>query len=166
MKKSDLIAWLKGEYQQWEALLDRIGLARMEQPGVNGDWSMKDMIAHLTGWNRWHADRLRAAQRGEPKPLPHWPANLETDDEINAWIYEANRKRLVREVLDEMHQVHQQILAVIEALPDDVRIERVDPAYYLVWVGGQRFTPGEFFDHYHDDHEQDVRAWLAQEGIR
>jgi hypothetical protein len=164
MKKSELLNWLQGEYRQWEALLDQIGLARMDQPGVNGDWSMKDMIAHLTGWNHWLADRMQAAQRGGPKPLPPWPAHLETDDEINAWIYEAYRKRMVREVLDEMHQVHQQILAVIESMPTEVQIERVDPAYYLVWVGSQRFAPGEFFDHFRDDHEPDVRAWLAQEG--
>ncbi len=50
MKKSELLNWLQEEYQQWEALLDQIGPTRMDQPGVNGDWSMKDIVAHLTGW--------------------------------------------------------------------------------------------------------------------
>src|SRR6266498_2737739 len=39
--KSELLKWLQEEYRQWEALLDQIGPARMDQPGVNGDWSMK-----------------------------------------------------------------------------------------------------------------------------
>ncbi|HSJ57348.1 MAG TPA: hypothetical protein VLC95_09220 [Anaerolineae bacterium] len=47
--------------------------------------------------------------------------------------------------------------AVIESLPDDVVIE---PDWHLVWVNDQRFPAGEFFDHFHDDHEADVRAWL------
>ena len=51
MNKSELLNWLQEEYQQWEALLDQIRPERMEQPGVNGDWSMKDIVAHLTGWN-------------------------------------------------------------------------------------------------------------------
>jgi hypothetical protein len=34
--------------------------------------------------------------------------------------------------------------------------------YHAVWLNGQRLTPGEFFDHFHDDHELDVRVWLAQ----
>jgi hypothetical protein len=163
MQKSDLLKWLREANQQWEALLDQIGEARMDQPGVNGDWSMKDIVAHLTGWNRNLVARLQAALRGEPEPPSPWPVELQTDDEINAWIYEANRGRSVREVLDETHQVNQRLLALIEGLPDEVRLERVEPAYHLVWVGDQRFLPGEFFDHFRDDHEPDVRAWLARE---
>jgi len=34
--------------------------------------------------------------------------------------------------------------------------------FNLVWVNGERFLAGEFFDHYYDDHEPDVRAWLAR----
>ncbi len=65
----------------------------------------------------------------------------------------------MREVLDESHQVFQQLLAVIEGLPDDILIE---PAYHIVRLGGQRFSASEFFDHFHDDHEPDMRAWLAR----
>jgi len=132
----------------------------MEQPGVNGEWSMKDLIAHLYyGWQSKLIASIQAAQRGEPEPPPPWPAHLHTDDEINAWIYEINKGRSLREVLDESRQSFQQLLAVIEGLPDDVRIE---PEWHLVWLGDKRFPVGEFFDHFHDDHEPDVRAWLAQ----
>jgi len=159
MNKSELLNWLQEQYEKWQALLDQIGPERMDQTGVNGEWSMKDLVAHLTGWNRWLVFRLQAAQRSEPEPPPPWPAHLQTEDEINAWIYESNRGRSVREVLDETHEVYQQLLAVIEGLPDEVRIE---PEWRLVWLGGQRFPAGEFFDHFHDDHEPDVRAWLAR----
>jgi hypothetical protein len=120
MTKSELLHWLKEEYQQWETFLDQIGPARMEQPGVNGDWSMKDIVAHLTGWQPRLIARLQAAQRGEPEPPPPWPAHLQTDDEINAWIYDSNKGRSMREVLAESHQLFQQLLAVIEGLPQDV----------------------------------------------
>jgi hypothetical protein len=162
MNKSELLNLLQEKYQKWEAFLDQIGLARMDQPGVNDDWSMKDIVAHLTGWNRWLVARLQAAQQGAPEPPPPWPAHLQTEDEINAWIYESNRGRSVREVLDVTHQVFRQLLAVIEDLPDEVHIERIEPAYYLVWVDEKRFPVGEFFDHFYEDHEPDVRAWLAR----
>lgn len=166
MKKFELLNWLQEEYQGWKAFLDQIGEARMEQPGVNGEWSMKDIVAHLTGWQPRMTANLQAAGRGEPEPPPPWPAHLEEDDDINAWIYESNRERSLREVLDECHQVFQQLLAVIEGLPDDVRIEQVNHAgriYHLVWLGDQRFPASEFFDHFHDDHEPDIRAWLARQ---
>ena len=158
MKKSDLLNWLQDEYRQWEAILAQIGPARLEQPGVNGAWSMKDLVAHLTTWQRRNVDLLQAAQRSEPEPPPPWPTHLQTEDEINAWIYESHRQSSLREVLDESQQVFQQTITAIEALPDDVRI---DPDWHLVWVDGKRFESGEFFDHFHDDHEPDVRAWLA-----
>src|SRR6185503_7731697 len=105
MKKSELLNWLQDEYRQWETLLDQIGPARLDQPGVNGDWSMKDIIAHLTGWQRNVVAQIRAAGRNEPESPPPWPEHLQTEDEINAWICESNRGRSVGEVLDDMHQV-------------------------------------------------------------
>ena len=97
MKKYELLNGLQEEYQQWEAFLNHIGSTRMDQPGVNGDWSMKDIVAHLTGWQPRLTSRLQAAQRGEPEPPSPWPAHLQTEDEINAWLYETNHSRSVRE---------------------------------------------------------------------
>jgi uncharacterized damage-inducible protein DinB len=160
--KSALLTWLQGEYQQWEALLAQIGPARMDQAGVNGDWSMKDIVAHLTGWQRRVVANLQAAHRREPEPPPPWPVNLTADDDINAWIYETNHDRSVREVLADMQHVLQQLLAIIEGFPDNIRVEHIKPAFYLIWIGGERYLTGEFFNHFHDDHEQDIRDWLAR----
>lgn len=158
MKKSELMKWLQEEYRQWEAFLDQVGPARMDQPGVAGHWSIKDIIAHCAGWQSRLNDRMQAAQRREPEPPPPWPAHLEGDDEINAWLYETNHGRPVRDVLEQSHRTFQQFLAVVEGFPDDILIE---PAYHIVRLGDQRFSASEFFDHFHDDHEADVRAWLA-----
>jgi hypothetical protein len=84
MKKSELLQWLQEEYQQWEGLLEQIGEAHMDQGGVNGQWSFKDLVAHLTGWQPRLISSIQAAQRSEPEPPPPWPAHLQTDDEINA----------------------------------------------------------------------------------
>jgi uncharacterized protein DUF1706 len=139
----------------------------MDQPGVAANWSMKDMVAHLTGWNRRLINQVRAAGRGEPEPPPPWPTDLQTEDEVNAWIYESNRGRSVQEVLDDSRQMFRELFAVIESLPNDVQIEIVRNSagreFYPIWLGGPRFPVGEFFDHFRDDHEPDVRAWLARE---
>jgi hypothetical protein len=160
MNKSELLQWLQQQHRQWETLLEQIGPERMDQPGVNGAWSMKDMVAHLTGWNRRLVAYMQAAQAGHREPPPPWPAELQTDDEINDWIYRSNRGRSVAAVLRETQQVFQQLFALVEDLPDDVRIE---PEWHLVWLNGERFPAGEFFDHFRDDHEQDVRNWLAKQ---
>jgi hypothetical protein len=165
MTKTELLNWLREELRKWEVFLDQIDPTNMDKPNVVGYWSMKDVVAHLTGWNRKLVARLQAAQRGEPEPLSPWPAHLQTDDEINAWHYETNRTLSIAEVLKESDQVFQQLFAVIEELPDDVQIDTVKTEsgreFYLVWIGTERYLVGEFFDHFRDDHEQDIRAWLA-----
>jgi hypothetical protein len=157
--KAELIAGLQEEYRNWQALLDRIGPQRMDQPGVAGFWSVKDIVAHLTGWRNRTVTRLQAAQRGELDPPPPWPARLQTDDEINAWIYEANYGRSVQEILDESHQVFQQLLAAIQRFPAEI-LE--DPARRPPWLGDQPITAAMFFAHFHEEHEPDMLAWLAR----
>lgn len=159
MEKSELVEGLREEYRQWETLLDQIGTARMDQPGVTGHWSVKDIVAHLTGWRRRTVARLQAAQRGDPEPPAPWSPNLQTDDEINVWIYESSRGLAVRQVLDESHEVFQQLLTAVEGLPDEVLRE---PARHLSWWEGQSMSAADFFYHFHQEHEAELRAWLAR----
>lgn len=161
MNKAELIKWLREEEQQWALLLAAIGETRLAQPGVNGEWSMRDIIAHLTGWQHWLVARLQAAAAGQPEPAPPWPADLKAEAAINGWIYTANCNRPVREVLDEAHALSEQLLAIIQALPDDARTELIEAKFPVIWVGDQRFAVGEFFHHFYDDHAADVHAWLV-----
>jgi hypothetical protein len=65
----------------------------------------------------------------------------------------------VHEVLDESHEVFQQMFAAIEGLPDEVLR---DPARYLPWLEAESVKPSDFFGHFHEEHEADMRAWLAR----
>jgi hypothetical protein len=59
----------------------------------------------------------------------------------------------------------QHLFTVVKELPEDVKIYTVhqgERMYYLVRLVHQRIQPGEFFDHFHNDHEQDVRAWVTR----
>ncbi|MCB0214619.1 MAG: ClbS/DfsB family four-helix bundle protein [Anaerolineae bacterium] len=158
LNKTNLLNELQAEYQNWQALLDQIGPARMDWPGVAGDWSIKDVIAHITGWRRRTVGRLQALQQGQPEPPPPWPTDLQTDDEINGWIYQSRRDYSVSQVLDESHQVFQQLLAAIDSLPAAVLAQ----AHRLPWMAGHPFNAAEFFAHFHDEHEADMRTWLAR----
>jgi hypothetical protein len=163
MMKSELLYWLEGEYQKFLGILDQIDPMRLEQPGVNGEWTMKDMLAHLNGWNLGLIADFTAAQKGEPPPPPPWPKQLQTWDEINAWIYETYHERSISEVMEETRNAFQQLFSIVESLPEDVQAERSETGYYTVWLSEKSFPPGEYFRHYHEEHEPDVRAWLASQ---
>jgi len=163
MKKSELLNWFQEECQRWELLLAAIGPKRMNQPGVSGEWSMRDIVAHLTGWQQKLAAQMQAALDGQPEPPPPWPAECKNEVEINAWIYETNRKKDVRQVLEDARHVHEQMQALIQGLPAEARIETIDSKFHVIYVNDQRFAPGEFFHHFYDDHLADVQAWLSKE---
>jgi hypothetical protein len=167
MNKTELLAWLNAQHAEFRAVVDPLSPARWNETGMAGFWTMKDVLAHLTGWNRRLVADIQAVRRGEPKPPPPWPAELEEDDDkVNAWIYESNRGLSPSDLLADEQQVFEQLLAVVESFPADVKIETVTDEgreFYLIHWEGTRLHPGEFFDHYRDDHEAEVKAWLAGE---
>jgi hypothetical protein len=181
MTKAKLIEDLHDENQQWEALLAAIGEARMDQPIAPGQWPIKDIVAHLAGWRRRTVGRLRAAARGEPEPSTPWPAHLQTDeeisawlhaasrdlpvsqqtdDEINAWLYAASRDLPVSEVLRNSRQVFADLVAAVEALPE----EGLFAPDRFAWLDGQPLSAALLFGHFHEEHEADMRGWLARQG--
>ena len=91
MRRADLLSELKSENEAWEDLLADIGEDRMEEPGVAGAWSIKDIVAHLAAWRRRTVGRIEAVANGRPEPTPPSPADLHEDDEISAWFHARSR---------------------------------------------------------------------------
>lgn len=157
--KAQLLDDLRHEQDGFEALLDEIGDERMTQL-VAPDWSLKDIVAHLTGWRIRSVARFQAALRHEPQPAPPWPADLQTDDEINAWIYAANRDKSVADVRRESRATFDQLVETLAAFPE---AELRDPANFP-WLNGETWNGAAFFGHFHDEHEADMRAALDKMG--
>lgn len=156
--KMQLLDELRDEQARWEALLQNIGENHMTQPGVAGEWSIKDIVAHLTGWRLRTVARFQAALRHEPTPPPPWPSELQTDDEINAWIYAANRDRTLADVLHESRDVFQQLMDTLDAFSEADLLDYL----HSDWEEDDLPTGAAFFSHFHEEHEPDMRAWLEK----
>ncbi|MCB0062810.1 MAG: ClbS/DfsB family four-helix bundle protein [Caldilineaceae bacterium] len=159
MEKQRFLQELQAENAQWEALLQQISASQMEEPTVAGGWSIKDIVAHLTGWRKRSVARLQAFVNGNPNPAPPWPEHLQSDDAINDWIYAQNRDRSVNAVLDDSRQTFVELVAALDTLP---AVAFRDPNY-LPWMEGEPLTAAAYFAHFHEEHEPDIRAWLAQQ---
>ena len=48
MTKAEFLDRLRSGRAEWDALIAQIDEAQMTEPGVVGDWSVKDIIAHVT----------------------------------------------------------------------------------------------------------------------
>jgi hypothetical protein len=159
-------AWLERieqERQLWERLLAEVGEGRMLEPGVTGDWTFKDVVAHLNGWRALTLARLEAAQHGRAPEPPPWPAHLDEDvesdvDEINDWIYQASQDRSLQDVLAEYSQSFGRMRAAAAAIAEG---DLTDPGRYP-WMGGHPLAAvlDGTFGHLHEEHEPLIRAWL------
>jgi hypothetical protein len=153
-----LIAHIRDVQQRWRRLVADVNDERMEEPGAMGEWTFKDVAAHLTGWRRRTILRLKAAARGEPPPANPWPAELGDDetDPINAWMHDRSKDRPLAEVLAEADRTYDDFVAVVETLPPDIL---TDPNRFG-WMEGVALADGDFGGHL-EEHEPDVRRWLA-----
>jgi hypothetical protein len=156
--RARLTTHLRGLQERWRRLVAEVPDERMEEPGPMGEWTFKDLAAHLTAWRRRTVRRLQAAGRGEPPPANPWPAELGDDEEdpINTWIHEQTRDRPLAEVLAAADTVYDDFAEAIEKLPLALL---TDPMRFD-WMGGVALADGDFAGHL-DEHEPDVRRWLA-----
>jgi hypothetical protein len=156
LSKTQLLDSMRHEQAAWEALLDEIGEAHMTQPEVAGGWSIKDIVAHLTGWRRRSVRRFQALLKHESDFSPPWPPELREDDEINAWICESNRDRPLAEVLSDSREVFQQLVETLDAFSED----ELQDLRRTLGLEEEQVSGSIFFAHFHQEHEPDMRAWL------
>ncbi|HVC79938.1 MAG TPA: maleylpyruvate isomerase N-terminal domain-containing protein [Chloroflexota bacterium] len=118
MRASRLVDILRGERASWEALLARIGPDRMDLPGVEGTWSVKQIVAHLT-WDEGVVVE-GARQLMSTGTFVREGLRALSMDERNTILAAQSRARPVPDVLAESEQIFGQLLAVIAACPDDI----------------------------------------------
>ncbi len=139
-----------------EGLLDEAGEARLTEPGVVGEWSVKDILAHVTAWEERIMAWAEALHQGtRPIPAP-WPSGL-SEEQVNTTIYQNNQARPLAEVLERWRQTHQKITETVQSMNDEELFQRK-----IDWLNGASFAeaiPGNSFEHI-DSHANDMRAWL------
>jgi hypothetical protein len=157
MTGAHLATILRDERAAWDALLARVRPERMDIPGVEGTWTVKDLVAHLT----WYE---QAVVEGAQQVLTtgtfarRRPEGVGLDD-LNVQIADESRTRSVDAILAEARDVFHQMVTLVEAspqkilndphllgLPDDV----------VPWMA----VANNSYAHYRE-HEPALRAWIA-----
>lgn len=151
----ELIDMVKHERATWEALIARIDENRLTQPGVADQWSVKDIIAHITWHEREMVDLIKAhALVGSEL----W--NLPTDDR-NAAIYEEIRQQPLEQVLEESTQVYQQLITVLPSLTDqDLTNPESFPGMPPDWQPWMIIAQNTY-EHY-QDHISNIERWISE----
>lgn len=163
LTREEALAAFDAARREHQDFLASIPRERMTEPGVDGPWSVKDVIAHVAGWRGRTLARLEASAAGEPEPPAPWPSQFDEVDETNAWIYKQHQDEPLDEVLARWDESFDQLRALCASLPDEALFDRG----YFPWLEGSALigmVPVAFLGHFREDHEPVLRAWLAGEG--
>lgn len=114
MNPKDLLRALADTRAQTEAALAGLTEDQLVDPGVIGDWSVKDILAHLTAWEAELVTLLVKVKRGQK---PTWPAPAEFDDLNTKWHKETKNRPLDR-VLADWRGVRKQTVRQVEGLTE------------------------------------------------
>jgi hypothetical protein len=159
---AQLLEVMRTARANWESLLAEVGEARLTEPGVEGDWSLKDIIAHITYFETWATNCLMAIRRGEPLSQLEYKG-LSIDEE-NALIYERQRSLPLADVLRGSQISFQRSIESVQGLPDndlyDLEFTRTFGADWTIFD----LIAGDTFEHY-NDHSTSVRAWLDRVAV-
>ncbi len=158
---SDEEAWVPGSMaellasieREWKLLMDvvaKLDEVKLTTPDTGG-WSPKDNLAHLAEWMNilmgYHMDRRPAHEvMGVTQDVVQgWEM-----EKINPVLFERNRNRSTRDVLDELKRVYGVLIQKLQAAPfeDLLKPRHADDTEkrpVLLWVLGD--TTEHFAEH-------------------
>ena len=120
ISKAQAIDKLETERRRLEQNLAPLNENDMLRPGVVGEWSVKDVLAHLASWEQFFLDWYAADQRGE---MPHPPApgltwKPKDLDILNRRIFVKHRDRPLSKTLADFRNIHKRFMATVQAIPE------------------------------------------------
>jgi hypothetical protein len=158
MTGAHLAEILRAERARWNALLDQVGLDRMDVPGVEGEWSVKQLVAHLTWYEQAVVEAAQQVLSGGTFTRRR-PEGVGLD-EMNAQIAAESRLRPASDVLAEADAEFDQLITLIAACPqallNDPQVLGL-PDDMPPWMR----VANNSYAHYRE-HEPALRDWLAR----
>jgi hypothetical protein len=132
LRKKNLVERIHTERRRLESNLLALTDADLLLPGVNGDWSIKDLMAHLSDWEQRFLGWYESGKQGEgPIFIPAPGISWDDIDMLNQMIYEKHYTRPLEEILEEFHSSYLEVDAAVEAMTP---MELFEPGYYA-WIG-------------------------------
>ena len=117
-----------------------------------GEWSVKDVVAHLIGWQDGYAAALEAAAGGERPSIPGY----EDDDSYNARSVDAARGDSWEQVMGQLRTSRERYEAAIRglrALPEDR------------WAAGRTLHRLSQMSTHEREHIAEILQWRQEQGL-
>jgi hypothetical protein len=153
MPKQQLLDDIEKTWTAFQASYEGLTPGQMQQPGVAGEWSVRDIFAHVTTWEEESLKHLPLIAAGErPGRYKELYGGI---DAFNAQMTAAKRELPLDEVLRQLEATHGRLVEYIAAAP------------YSQFASGTRCRRRLGWDSYkhYPQHEQAIREWRGRLGI-
>jgi hypothetical protein len=162
MNKSELLNELESSREKFLELIDDIQDEAFEEPGVNGAWSLKDVLAHLARWEAELVKLLWQISQGQAPTSAHF-SGISIDKLNDKWLSEMHARGMPM-VLEDFHSVRNQTMRRIEDFSDE---ELNDEKRYR-WLEGRplwTWIADDSYEH-ESEHSRQIKAWKDQKSTR
>jgi hypothetical protein len=150
MKKQRLLNKLE---QAWESFKESYaGLSddKLVEPGVTGDWSVKDILAHVSWWEEEALKHLPEILQGVQPP--RYSVAYGGIDAFNAQMTERKRSLPLTEVREQLDKTHSRLVEYIQSVPEE---------QFTSETRFRRRLRLDTYSHY-PIHAQAIREWREQ----
>jgi len=164
MTKSDLLAAIRRDRARLDALLASVPRERMTEPTLDGARSVKDVLAHVSAWEKICMALVRNNTPVQPPPPGE---SGPSTDLINQRVYEGSRDRPLEDVIADAQRSYAELLTMVEGLSDDALAAVLgggqEPAELMDAEGPQ---VGQLISENSDDHYREhiaqIERWLEE----
>ena len=129
--KVQLLEAARRERAALEKLLEELTPEEMVHSAVLGEWSTKDVLAHLIEWEQMVLGWIETGLSGKTPAMPAEGYKWSQLPALNQQIYEKHHDRPLAEILEQFQNSYQQILASIQEFPEESLFTRG----YYPWSG-------------------------------
>jgi len=117
--KKKLLEAIEIERKALEEFLAQLSPAQLTEPGLIGEWSAKDVLAHLIEWEQMVLNWCSAGVKGKVPITPAEGFNWAQLPQLNQQIYEKHRDKPLAEIQKEFRSSFKEMLNTIQGLSDE-----------------------------------------------
>ncbi len=161
MNKQELVEGLEKRRAEFLSAIEGLSDEQLTEPGVAGEWSVKDILAHLSRWEAELIGLLFQAQQGRNPTTAQFSST--PIDALNQRWYKDSQDRPLDRVLSDWHAVRRQTLKRVQAFSEK---ELTDPKAFR-WLSGKplfEWITSDSVEH-EAEHAVRIREWRAERGV-
>jgi hypothetical protein len=152
MNREQLLARIDEHFRAFKDSLDGVPDRRWQIRGVMGEWTLKDVVCHVTTWEKEALKALPLITQG--KPLPRY---ADAYGGLNAFNELRRNEKADMSVADahlEMEATHRELLTFLD---------RVDDSWFVTETPFRRRLRLDTYSHY-QEHTTAVWEWRRARG--